>query len=130
MTSYPIAEFGEAAFYGPKVDIQMRDMNGKENTAFTVQYDFVMPARFNLTYIDSDGKEKQPIVIHRSSIGAIERIIAFLIEHYAGVFLDVPADPTKASLWPPQHAVVGSAPFRARADRAPPDLIVHCVSRT
>ncbi|HLP44204.1 MAG TPA: threonine--tRNA ligase [Candidatus Nanoarchaeia archaeon] len=76
----------EAAFYGPKIDIQMKDVNGKENTAFTVQYDFVMPKRFNLNYIDSDGKEKQTIVIHRSSIGAIERIIAFLIEHYAGVF--------------------------------------------
>jgi threonyl-tRNA synthetase len=76
----------EAAFYGPKIDIQMKDVRGKENTAFTVQYDFVMPQRFNLTYIDQDGKEKQAIVIHRSSIGAIERVIAFLIEHFAGNF--------------------------------------------
>jgi threonyl-tRNA synthetase len=76
----------EAAFYGPKIDIQMKNFAGIENTAFTVQYDFVMPKRFNLTYIDSDGKEKEPIVIHRSSIGAIERTMAFLIEHYAGAF--------------------------------------------
>jgi threonyl-tRNA synthetase len=76
----------EAAFYGPKIDIQMKNFAGIENTAFTVQYDFVMPKRFKLAYIDSDGKEKEPIVIHRSSIGAIERTMAFLIEHYAGAF--------------------------------------------
>ncbi len=77
---------GEAAFYGPKIDVQMKKVNGQEETAFTVQYDFVMPKRFSLTYIDKDGKEKQPIVIHRSSIGAFERTMAFLIEHYAGAF--------------------------------------------
>jgi threonyl-tRNA synthetase len=76
----------EAAFYGPKIDIQMKDVRGKENTAFTVQYDFCMPDRFNLTYVDADGKEKRPVVVHRSSIGAIERVLAFLIEHYAGAF--------------------------------------------
>lgn len=74
----------EAAFYGPKIDIQMKNFAGKENTAFTVQYDFVMPKRFKLTYIDKDGQPKEPIVIHRSSIGAIERTMAFLLEHYAG----------------------------------------------
>ncbi len=77
---------GEAAFYGPKIDIQMKNVNGKEDTAFTVQYDFVMPKRFHLTYIDENGKEQEPIVIHRSSIGAIERVMAFLIEKYAGAF--------------------------------------------
>lgn len=77
---------GEAAFYGPKIDIQMKNVNGKEDTAFTVQYDFVMPKRFGLTYINEEGKEEQPIVIHRSSIGAIERVMAFLIEKYAGAF--------------------------------------------
>jgi threonyl-tRNA synthetase len=76
----------EAAFYGPKIDIQMKNFAGKEDTAFTVQYDFVMPKRFQLTYKDKDGQEKEPIVIHRSSIGAIERTMAFLIEHYAGAF--------------------------------------------
>ncbi|MFC1729781.1 threonine--tRNA ligase [candidate division KSB1 bacterium] len=77
---------GEAAFYGPKIDVQMRNVNGKEDTAFTVQYDFCMPERFNLTYTDKDGEDKQAFVVHRSSVGAIERIIAFLIEHYAGAF--------------------------------------------
>ena len=76
----------EAAFYGPKIDIQMWNVNGKEDTAFTVQYDFVMSKRFNLTYTNESGQEEQAIVIHRSSIGAIERIIAFLIEKYAGKF--------------------------------------------
>ncbi len=77
---------GDAAFYGPKIDIQMRNVFGKEDTAFTVQYDFVMPKRFKLTYVAENGKEKEAIVIHRSSIGAIERSISFLIEHYAGAF--------------------------------------------
>ncbi len=75
---------GEAAFYGPKIDIQMKNFLGKEDTAFTVQYDFVSPKRFNLTYTDKDGRKKEPIVIHRSSIGAIERSFAFIIEKYAG----------------------------------------------
>ncbi len=77
---------GEAAFYGPKIDIQMRNVNGKEDTAFTVQYDFCMPKKFDLKYIDRDGSEKQAFVVHRSSIGSIERTIAFLIEHYGGAF--------------------------------------------
>lgn len=74
----------EAAFYGPKIDIQMKKVNGVEETAFTVQYDFVMPGRFNLVYTDSEGKEKLAMVVHRSSIGAIERIAAFLLEHFNG----------------------------------------------
>lgn len=77
---------GEAAFYGPKIDIQMTNVMGKEETAFTVQYDFVMPGRFNLEYTDDKGEKRQPLVIHRSSIGAIERIMAFLIERFEGNF--------------------------------------------
>jgi threonyl-tRNA synthetase len=76
----------EAAFYGPKIDIQMKNIRGKDDTAFTVQYDFVMPKRFQLVYTDKDGTEKEAVVVHRSSIGAIERIIGFLIEHYGGNF--------------------------------------------
>lgn len=75
---------GEAAFYGPKIDIQMKNVLGKEETAFTVQYDFVMPKRFEMKYIDNHGNEQEPIVIHRASIGAIERTMALLIEKYAG----------------------------------------------
>lgn len=89
----------EAAFYGPKIDIQMKNFAGKEDTAFTVQYDFVAPKRFQLAYIDKDGKEKEPIVIHRSSIGAIERTMAFLIEHYAGA-LPVWLSPVQAMIIP------------------------------
>ena len=76
----------EAAFYGPKVDIQMKNVNGKEDTAFTVQYDFCMPDRFDLTYVGDDGAAHRAFVVHRSSIGAIERIMAFLIEKCAGAF--------------------------------------------
>ncbi len=76
----------EAAFYGPKIDVQMKNANGKEDTAFTVQYDFCMPDRFDLNYIGADGEKHRAFVVHRSSIGAIERIMAFLIEKYAGAF--------------------------------------------
>jgi threonyl-tRNA synthetase len=76
----------EAAFYGPKVDIQMKNANGKEDTAFTVQYDFCMPDRFDLKYVGEDGQGHRAFVVHRSSIGAIERVLAFLIEKYGGAF--------------------------------------------
>jgi threonyl-tRNA synthetase len=76
----------EAAFYGPKIDVQMKNVNGKEDTAFTVQYDFCMPDRFDLTYIGEDGEKHRAFVVHRSSIGAIERSMAFLIEKFAGAF--------------------------------------------
>ncbi len=76
----------EAAFYGPKIDIQVKKVDGKEETAFTVQYDFVMPERFDLSFTNKNGEEEKPIVIHRSSIGCLERTMAFLIEKYAGNF--------------------------------------------
>lgn len=76
----------EAAFYGPKIDIQMKNVNGKEDTAFTVQYDLCMPGRFDLTYTGEDGQSHQAFVVHRSSIGSIERIMAFLIEKHGGAF--------------------------------------------
>jgi threonyl-tRNA synthetase len=76
----------EAAFYGPKIDIQMKNVNGKEDTAFTVQYDLSSPVKFDLTYTGEDGKPHRTFVVHRSSIGSIERTMAFLIEHYGGAF--------------------------------------------
>ncbi len=76
----------EAAFYGPKIDIQMKKISGNEETAFTVQYDFVMPERFDLFFTNKNGEQERPIVIHRSSIGCLERTMAFLIERYAGAF--------------------------------------------
>ncbi|MEK7621743.1 MAG: threonine--tRNA ligase [Patescibacteria group bacterium] len=76
----------EAAFYGPKIDVQIKNANGKEDTAFTVQYDFCMPERFNLNYIGEDGQEHRAFVVHRSSIGSIGRTLALLIEKYNGAF--------------------------------------------
>ena len=76
----------EAAFYGPKIDIQMRNRSGREETAFTVQYDFVMPKRLNLTYVNSENTESEVVVIHHSIIGSIERCMAFIIEFYGGKF--------------------------------------------
>lgn len=89
----------DAAFYGPKIDIQMRNVNGKEDTAFTVQYDFCLPNRFKLEYVAENGKKEEPIVIHRSSVGAIERTIAFLIEHYSGA-LPLWLSPTQVMVLP------------------------------
>jgi threonyl-tRNA synthetase len=76
----------EAAFYGPKIDIQMKNVNGKEDTAFTVQYDLSSPIKFDLTYTGDDGKQHRTFVVHRSSIGSIERTLAFLIEKHGGAF--------------------------------------------
>lgn len=76
----------EAAFYGPKLDIQFKNVHGKEDTLFTVQIDFALAERFNMTYIDQNGEKKHPYIIHRSSIGCYERTIAMLIEKYAGAF--------------------------------------------
>ncbi len=75
---------GEAAFYGPKLDLQFKNVFGKEDTLFTVQIDFALPTRFDMTYVDSNGEKKRPYVIHRSSIGCYERTLAMLIEKYAG----------------------------------------------
>ncbi len=75
---------GEAAFYGPKLDLQYKDVYGKEDTLITIQIDFALPERFNLAYMDKDGKEKIPMVIHRSSSGATERVIAYLLEKTQG----------------------------------------------
>ena len=77
---------GEAAFYGPKLDIQFKNVHGKEDTIITVQVDFSLAERFDMNYIDTDGQKKRPIIIHRSSIGCYERTLAMLIEKYAGAF--------------------------------------------
>lgn len=77
---------GEAAFYGPKLDVQIRNVLGKEDTIFTIQIDFALPERFDLTYMDANSQPARPVVVHRSSIGAVERTLAFLIEYYAGAF--------------------------------------------
>ncbi len=76
----------EGAFYGPKIDILMRDSLGREWQTGTIQLDFQIPHRFKLTYTDGKGKEKTPVVIHRVIYGSLERFIGILIEHYAGAF--------------------------------------------
>ena len=76
----------EAAFYGPKLDIQFKNVHGKEDTIITVQIDFALAKRFDMTYIDKNGEKKRPYIIHRSSIGCYERTLAMLIEKYAGAF--------------------------------------------
>ncbi|MDR2650278.1 MAG: threonine--tRNA ligase, partial [Clostridiales bacterium] len=79
-------EEGEAAFYGPKLDIQAKNVFGKEDTIITVQIDFALAERFGMTYVDSDGAKRHPIIIHRTSVGCYERTLAMLVEKYAGAF--------------------------------------------
>ncbi len=74
----------EAAFYGPKLDIQMKNVYGKEDTLFTVQIDFALPERFDMTYKGADNEEHRPMIIHSSHIGCLERVMALLIEQYQG----------------------------------------------
>ena len=79
-----VEELDEAAFYGPKVDVQIRNVLGKEDSIATVQLDIVVPERMGLYYVDSEGKEQRPLVIHKSIMGAFERFMAFLLEQTAG----------------------------------------------
>ncbi len=77
---------GEAAFYGPKLDIQIRNVHGKEDTLITIQIDQMLAEKFGMEYVDKDGQKKNPYIIHRTSIGCYERTLALLIEKYAGAF--------------------------------------------
>lgn len=77
---------GDGAFYGPKIDIHVKDCIGREWQCGTIQLDMQLPKRFNLTYIDADGSEKEPIMIHRVIYGSLERMISILIENFAGAF--------------------------------------------
>ena len=77
---------GEAAFYGPKLDIQIKNVWGKEDTLITIQIDQMLAEKFGMEYVDRDGKKKNPYIIHRTSIGCYERTLAYLIEKYAGAF--------------------------------------------
>ncbi|NES14374.1 threonine--tRNA ligase [Micromonospora sp. PPF5-17] len=77
---------GEAAFYGPKIDIQIVDAAGRESTISTIQLDFDKPEKFDLSYTDADGSRKRPVMVHRSLVGSMERLFAYLIEVHAGAF--------------------------------------------
>ena len=79
-------EEGEAAFYGPKLDIQIKNVYGKEDTIITIQLDFALAERFDMYYVDKDGEKKRPFIIHRTSMGCYERTLATLIEKYEGLF--------------------------------------------
>ncbi|MGX9888835.1 threonine--tRNA ligase [Streptomyces sp. NPDC002276] len=83
--AYDSAE-GEAAFYGPKIDVQIEDAAGREATLSTVQIDFHQPARFDLRYIGADGAKHRPVMVHRSVIGSVERAVAQLVEQHGGAF--------------------------------------------
>jgi threonyl-tRNA synthetase len=80
---YQINE-GDGAFYGPKIDVKVKDAIGRQWQLATIQLDYQLPLRFDLNYIDSDGKEKRPVVLHRALLGSIERFLGIIIEHFAG----------------------------------------------
>ena len=82
---YDINE-GDGAFYGPKIDVKLKDALGRKWQCATIQCDFALPERFDLTYMDRDGQKKRPVMLHRVILGAIERFLGILIEHYAGKF--------------------------------------------
>ncbi|MFE0044168.1 threonine--tRNA ligase [Streptomyces albireticuli] len=109
---YEAAE-GEAAFYGPKIDVQVADGAGRESTLSTVQIDFHQPERFDLHYIGADGAKHRPVMVHRSVIGSVERAVAHLIEWHGGAF---PAwlAPTQLALLPVSEAQVPAAEAVAR----------------
>ncbi|MFP4551879.1 MAG: aminoacyl--tRNA ligase-related protein, partial [Spirochaetales bacterium] len=77
---------GGGAFYGPKIDLKIKDALGREWQMSTIQFDFNLPERFDISFVDSDGKEKRPYMVHRALLGSIERFFGVLIEHYGGAF--------------------------------------------
>jgi threonyl-tRNA synthetase len=83
--SYQVDE-GEATFYGPKIDIKVKDALDREWQLSTIQFDFILPERFDLTYVGTDGKEHRPYMIHRALMGSLERFMGVLIEHFGGAF--------------------------------------------
>ncbi|MFE0537858.1 threonine--tRNA ligase [Streptomyces nigra] len=109
---YEAAE-GEAAFYGPKIDVQVTDGAGRESTLSTVQVDFHQPEQFDLHYIGADGAKHRPIMVHRSIIGSVERAVAHLIEQHQGAF---PAwlAPTQLVILPISDAEIPNAASLAR----------------
>ena len=110
---------GEAAFYGPKIDFQVRDAHRREFTNSTVQVDFQLPQRFELEYVAEDGSRQRPVMVHRGAAGSMERLFSYLIERYAGAF---PAwlHPTQVVVIPitdAQHEYAGKVAASLRASR-------------
>jgi threonyl-tRNA synthetase len=104
---------GEAAFYAPKIDIQIRDPAGREFTLSTIQVDFHQPVQFGLSYVDSDGERRRPVMVHRSIVGSFERLFAHLIEVHAGAF-PVWYAPVQAVVLPVGDDQAGAAESFAR----------------
>ena len=77
---------GGGVFYGPKIDLKIKDALGREWQLTTIQFDFNLPERFDISFVDSDGKEKRPYMVHRALLGSLERFFGVLIEHYGGAF--------------------------------------------
>jgi threonyl-tRNA synthetase len=77
---------GGGAFYGPKIDLKVKDAIGREWQMTTIQFDFNLPERFDMSYVDKDGSHKRPFMVHRALLGSLERFFGVLIEHYAGAF--------------------------------------------
>lgn len=121
-------EKGEGAFYGPKIDIQIADLAGRESTLSTVQVDLFQPGRFELSYVGPDQREQRPVMVHRSVVGSMERLVAHLIEVHGGAF---PAwlSPVQAVVLPVSDAELGFAhdvvrqcvEAGLRAEVSPPD---------
>jgi len=110
---------GEAAFYGPKIDFQVRDAHRREFTNSTVQVDFQLPQRFDLEYVAEDGSRKRPVMVHRGAAGAMERLFSYLIERYAGAF-PTWLHPTQVVVIPitdAQHEFAAKVAARLRASR-------------
>jgi threonyl-tRNA synthetase len=109
---------GEAAFYGPKIDVQIADPAGRESTLSTVQVDFHQPERFDLHYIGADGAKHRPVMVHRSVIGSLERAVAHLIEAHGGAF--------PPWLAPTQLVALPVSDARAEVEQAA-DLVRRCL---
>ena len=110
---------GDAAFYGPKIDFQVRDAHRREFTNSTVQVDFQLPQRFDLEYVAEDGTRKRPVMVHRGAAGAMERLFSYLIERYAGAF-PTWLHPTQVVVIPitdTQHEYATKVAARLRASR-------------
>jgi len=119
---------GEAAFYGPKLDIQFKNVHGKEDTIITVQIDFALPERFDMTYIDENNEKQHPYIIHRTSIGCYERTLAMLIEKYAGAFPTWLA-PVQTKIIPVSDDQLNYA-YRVKAELEKEDIRVEIDTRS
>jgi len=110
-----VEEPGEAAFYGPKIDIQVRDVMDREFSISTIQVDFSLPERFQLSYADSQGRKRRPVMVHRSLVGGLERLLAHLIEVHQGAFpvwyapVQLVVLPVGAGQQEPAYRLAGSA---------------------